>query len=110
MVGITDSNLEAGELCWIVINANPREFYFGQFIGSEENTLALQRLRERVSSPNIKGVKARLIDPRVKSKPPSDGLPFLGEPLCDYAVLPYQEGKLYMKAHSGTSSNSSQWG
>jgi len=117
MVGITDSDLKLGDLCWIVINNNPREFYLGEFIGQfshdEEINLwrdsflldhldlyPIQVLSKKVSSPKIKPVKARLIDPRVESKPVQEGMPFLGEPLCNYAVLPYQEGKTYMKAHS----------
>ena len=117
MVGITDSRFKAGEPCWIVINNNPREFYLGEFIGplTHEYEISLweysflkkhlemyptEDLRKKVSSPQIKPVRARLIDPRVELKPVQDGMPFLGEPLCNYAVLPYQEGKTYMKAHS----------
>ncbi len=114
MVGISDSNLNAGDLCWIVINSNPREYYLGEFIGSvsreyetslwkDSFLLGIQErhptqiLRKEIPLPKIKPVRARLIDPRVEAMP-SDSLPFLGEPLCHYAVLPYQQGKIYLKA------------
>lgn len=117
MVGIADSILGTGDLCWIVINANPREYYLGQYLGpfseKDESVLwedsfllrylersPLQIFREAIPSPTIKPVRARLIDPRVEFKPVQDGLPFLGEPSCNYAILPYQEGKTHMKAHS----------
>lgn len=117
MVGIADSYLKEGDPCWIVINSNPREYYLGEFMGpfSHEDETKLWRdsfllgylgdhptqvLRRKVPSPHIQPVRARLIDPRVEAKPVQDGMPFLGEPLCNYAVLPYQQGKTHMKAHS----------
>lgn len=90
MVGITYDKFNPGEPCWIVINSTPREYYLGEFLGNvPRDSYAQHRVAHKWHDLPVKAVRAKLIDYRVEVKNEL-ALPFFGEPLCDYGVLPYR--------------------
>lgn len=96
MVGVTYSHFKKDELCLIVIDSSPREYLLGRFAGQLDPAHpAWNKVRQ--DSPNAMAVNATIIDPRVQSKHPVEGLVFGQAPMGNYAVLHYIRGKEHIR-------------